>query len=193
MKLLSIPNGLCIKLSKKENLIDWDSLPNLSPLLNIEIMAKGDVDVEIPNQIAEKIVKLSVNAPIEKIVSIDHLKKLEYLKITGTKIKSLNSNFPQNMKFLYLQRNQILSIPDEVFYLEDLRELDLSQNKLTTLPAIEWKLGHLKRLNIEANQLNTLPNGIYHLKNIDHLAVRGNPLDDLTKQQLYDSYKIIIE
>lgn len=57
----------------------------------------------------------------------------------------------------YLQDNQLISIPAEVFHLPTLAILDVSNNKLQEMPFDMWKAPKLRELNIAFNLLKDLP------------------------------------
>ena len=61
-------------------------------------------------------------------------------------------------KTLYLTWKNLTAIPDEVFTLSSLEELDLSRNSLKTVPEKLWDLPHLRRVVLFENLLESLPN-----------------------------------
>lgn len=57
----------------------------------------------------------------------------------------------------YIQDNQLITIPSEVFHLPALAILDISNNKLQEMPFDMWKAPKLRELNIAFNLLKDLP------------------------------------
>ena len=56
-------------------------------------------------------------------------------------------------KTLYLTWKNLTAIPDEVFTLSSLEELDLSRNSLKTVPEKLWDLPHFRRVGLFENPL----------------------------------------
>lgn len=99
---------------------------------------------------------------------------------TFSRNESKNSNlFPgekdENIH-LYLSKNMITRLPNELWTLENLTILSLRGNKLTYLPPEIGNLKNLRDLNVSANQLSYLPSELNNLPNLRELAVHPNHL-----------------
>jgi hypothetical protein len=75
---------------------------------------------------------------------------------------------------LFLDRNQLDSLPDEIGQLTNLVNLELWSNRLMSIPPVIGKLVNLKHLNCGANQLTAFPNEIGNLKNLETLDLSNN-------------------
>ena len=62
-----------------------------------------------------------------------------------------------NLQKLWLQYNQLTTLPVEIGNLVNLQYLNLDNNKLTTLPVEIGNLVNLQNLNLDNNQLTSLP------------------------------------
>ncbi|XP_068729916.1 uncharacterized protein [Montipora capricornis] len=98
-------------------------------------------------------------------------KKLEYIP-NGLLLLS-------PLRYLYLEGNIILSLPEEFFHcLGNLEWLDLRNNKLSEIPGNVGKHKNLKTLLLGRNQLRFLPPEIGFVKTLTGLNLSENPLQD---------------
>ena len=65
--------------------------------------------------------------------------------------------------------NQLTTLPEELWQLQQLEKLDLNFNQLNVLPEAIATLTHLTSLNLRANQFNVLPEAIATLTNLTTL------------------------
>ena len=70
----------------------------------------------------------------------------------------------------------MVSLPETLSELADLRVLTLRDNRLTTLPEWIGELKRLSRLDVDNNQLTELPESIGNLSDLTELTLRGNKL-----------------
>ena len=75
---------------------------------------------------------------------------------------------------LFLNNNQIETLPDEIGNLENLQVLALENNKIKALPDSICKLKKLKTLFLHKNKLTKLPNGLSQLKELQKLTLHTN-------------------
>jgi len=73
----------------------------------------------------------------------------------------------KNLKELNLSYNDLVTLPDTIDNLKNLKVLDLSSNKLVTLPDTIGNLKNLEALNLEYNKIETLPESIVNLENLE--------------------------
>ncbi|CAR22387.1 CCR4-Not complex 3'-5'-exoribonuclease subunit Ccr4 [Lachancea thermotolerans] len=78
---------------------------------------------------------------------------------------------------LYLNGNNLTTLPKSVKALTNLRVLDVSHNKLTELPAELGLCHQLKYLYFFDNMVSSLPWEFGNLFNLQFLGLEGNPMD----------------
>jgi internalin A len=84
-----------------------------------------------------------------------------------------------NLKELYLNRNQIESLPIEIGRLTNLSLLDLDSNKLKSLPVEITQLTNLNLLYISSNEITSLPEQIGQLTSLIRLDLNSNKITNL--------------
>ena len=147
----------------------------------------------------------SINA-VKRIESIFLDKELELFKKYDKKSYDDYMNYIPNFKSLWLNDNNLTTLPKSITNLTNLERLWLSKNKLTTLKGISNlknlemldlsnnelttlkgidKLTNLKFLSLYGNELTSLPDSIGNLKNLEMMDLRGNPItiDDAYKNK----------
>ncbi|KAI9249754.1 Endonuclease/exonuclease/phosphatase [Phascolomyces articulosus] len=77
---------------------------------------------------------------------------------------------------LYINHNNLTTLPASLCKLTQLTILDASSNRLSTLPAELGLLVQLKELLLFDNQLTTLPTELGTLYQLETLGLEGNPL-----------------
>lgn len=106
------------------------------------------------------------------------------LDIGGMAIRNISQAlFSGSFSFLttlYLNHNQITTLPPAISVLENLKVLHLSSNRLKVLPAEIGKLTNLTELLLFDNQLNSLPFEFGLLFKLETLGLDGNPWHDPT-------------
>jgi len=76
---------------------------------------------------------------------------------------------------LDLSNNQLTgALPAEIRHLKNLRILDVSGNKMTGVPAEVGQLSELEELDLSDNELTGLPLELGNLSNLKLLDLRGN-------------------
>ena len=74
---------------------------------------------------------------------------------------------------------KLTELPDSLWKLTQLTELNLTDNKLTTLPPSLGQLTQLTELNLSSNQLTTLPDSLGQLTQLTELDLSYNKLTSL--------------
>lgn len=116
---------------------------------------------------------------MKKVISEGKISSL--VDLSGKEIQAVPSELIelQNLKYLYLEGNGIVLLPDNFFTkLSSLLWLDLRHNKLQKLPESIGGHAKLTTLLLEGNMLKVLPAGIGQIKSLTGLNLAGNPLED---------------
>ena len=101
-------------------------------------------------------------------------KELELFKKYDKKLYDDYINYISNLKYLYLGRRELTSLPDWIGNLKNLKELVLYYNELTSLPESIGNLTNLEKLDLDNNELTSLPDWIGNLTNLERLALSEN-------------------
>jgi internalin A len=88
----------------------------------------------------------------------------------------------RNLSELDLHDNKIRVLSPAIADLSDLMELNLDSNQLVTLPPEIGQLSHLLTLKVESNELKALPEEVGQLTQLRTLFVDGNQLTGLPRQ-----------
>ncbi len=124
------------------------------------------------------------------VVGINQFKNYcDYGKIQDIKHVNLDGwgliSIPQevfeltNLKSLSLEFNELTEIPDEISNLVSLKHLHLDYNSLETLPESIGKLLSLKSFSIIHNNIAHLPESIKYLNNLKYVYVRGTKINQV--------------
>lgn len=87
--------------------------------------------------------------------------------------------FSEKNPTLKLSGLDLYSVPDELFYMTHLKELDLSNNNLLDLPVELSALGNLEILRLNNNEFTQLPDVIHEMKQLQHLNLNKNKIASL--------------
>jgi len=80
---------------------------------------------------------------------------------------------------MYLHRNNILRLPEDLGNMQSLTVLDLSKNHLKDVPESIKNLSALKTLDLSHNQLTELDENIFKISSIEYLVAVGNQIKSL--------------
>ncbi len=97
---------------------------------------------------------------VSKLDKIKSLTKLEVLDLSHNKLTKFPStpiSAMTKLKELYLNDNQLTSIPTEIGKCTALKILDASNNKITSLSSSIKKCTKLTKMNLANNKLSTIP------------------------------------
>ena len=86
-----------------------------------------------------------------------------------------------DLKILILRYNQLIQLPDWIDSLQSLEELNVNVNNLNELPNSIGMLNSLKELSLWKNELTYLPNSIGKLSLLESLNLRLNQIKKLPK------------
>ncbi len=105
-------------------------------------------------------------------------------------IVSDSSSFPMSknelleLTILQLRWNRLVDIPEELFYIKQLKILKLNNNNIASLPSGISDLENLEELYLNINNLIRLPNEIIQLKKLKVLNIKNNKYLDLSGRQI---------
>ncbi|HEY0323746.1 MAG TPA: COR domain-containing protein [Pyrinomonadaceae bacterium] len=105
-----------------------------------------------------------------KNIPTEFRQKIREAKEKGLKSLDLRSLVASDVE------EQLTYLPEELFALESLEELNLSYNSLISIPDSIARLRNLTSLNLSSNKLDTLPDSISQLQNLKSLKINSNPL-----------------
>ena len=94
---------------------------------------------------------------------------------------------------LFLEDEELNTLPDPVLKLANLEVLRLSNNNLVTLPESIDLLTKLRMLVLNNNKLETLPDSISNLVNLQFICIYNNQLTSLPKSILKIKDKVCID
>lgn len=131
-----------------------------------EKTGKIDVSQEVTqgelNEITDmKIFSADDYGPVENLEGISHLQNLEYLGLYNTCAPNL------------------ATLPEELFSLQKLKELDVHSSSITELPAEIGNLQNLETLSVGWTGISELPNQIGNLTNLRSLVISYTAVSDI--------------
>src|SRR5690606_18260714 len=81
-----------------------------------------------------------------------------------------------NLENLWLDNNQLATLPTSIGNLTDLKVLNLSENMLTAVPSTLGNLTNLTELHLNGNQLTAVAPALTQLPILNKLYLQNNPL-----------------
>ncbi len=128
--------------------------------------------------------KLWHNKIISIPLSISHVKNLEFLYLSHNKLETLPTTLFNLLKLRYLDvsHNSIMVIPPEVGFLQNLQHFAITGNKVEVVPKQLMKCTKLRTLSLGQNCILSLPEKIGQLLQLTNLELKGNCLDRLPAQ-----------
>ena len=146
-----------------------------------EIKFTGNEALQLPTSfsLASKLQVLDISNNHLTDLEHAHLGKLQHLvsiKLANNKLKTLPSYFREmtQLRILMLSSNYFMTLPDVVYELKSLVDLDISFNNIAELPKI-GQLKHLERFWATNNQLTgSFPKDMKELDQLREIDVRFN-------------------
>jgi internalin A len=111
---------------------------------------------------------------LEKLV----LGKFDKGNIKGNRLTAIPQEIFQlnNLKELHIPFNHIVEIPDAIANLANLTQLALDSNQITAIPDLIANLANLTSLSLSDNQITVIPDAIANLSNLTSLNLRFNQI-----------------
>ncbi|XP_016397069.1 volume-regulated anion channel subunit LRRC8D-like isoform X2 [Sinocyclocheilus rhinocerous] len=121
---------------------------------------------------------------IEEVISFQHLKRLNCLKLWHNKIISipLSISHVKNLEFLYLSHNKLETLPTTLFSLLKLRYLDVSQNSIVVIPPEVGFLQNLQHFAITGNKVEVVPKQLFKCTKLRTLSLGHNCISSLPEK-----------
>lgn len=111
------------------------------------------------------------------------------LEIQFIKVDNFNFNTSigfrvenDRIKGLSLYKCEITKLPESLFKLIFLEELNLSFNQLTTLPDSIIRLTSLQKLDLSYNMFKSIPKSLFFLTSLEELSLNVNQIESISKK-----------
>ena len=128
----------------------------------------------------------NTNIPIQiQRIATSTIRKQDELDLSEVKILSFPLDIflcSKYLKVLYIHKNQLSSIPEEISQLQFLKILTISNNNLSNLPNSISKLQYLEELDFSDNSFNELPD--FCCKSLKILKIARNQISTIPKSSI---------
>ena len=121
--------------------------------------------------------------PPPPLALLEQLTQLKILKLNGNQIKELPPNLLSrltSLETLYLNNNRLTDFPTTTN--SRLTKLYLNQNEISSLPADINNYSALQELNLSNNKLESLSNAIGQLTALESLSITSNILSSISSE-----------
>lgn len=122
--------------------------------------------------------------PITELKFNNEMEMLTVLDLSRAKITGIPPEFIDkipSIEKLVLDKNHLVTLPNELSKLSKLSSLSIYSNNLQNLPSGIGELKHLKFLDLHSNNLKSLPDQIWELRSLSLLNVASNILTSFPK------------
>ncbi|KAI5949434.1 hypothetical protein KGF54_005669 [Candida jiufengensis] len=122
--------------------------------------------------------------PITELQFVYNLQILNILDLSKAKITSMPSEFISkipNIEKLVLDKNHLVTLPNEIGNLTKLSYLSIYSNNLQALPSNIGNLTNLQYLDLHSNNIQLLPDEIWNLNSLMLLNLASNNLSSFPK------------
>jgi hypothetical protein len=96
----------------------------------------------------------------------------------------------KHLKYLNLWANHLKELPDSITMLSDLRSLILDHNEISSLPKGLANMRQLCSLTVSDNNLISIPDDIFLLQNLALVDLRGNPIPIANHSKILENKRI---
>lgn len=193
-KLRQLPNALSRLGALKRLDIRYNLIANidvLGKLPNLEVVyaSKNDISNFSDTMQALRLLKFDRN-PITTLVFETLLPRLTVLDLSKAKIAALPSDFVMkipNVETLNLDKNHLVTLPEEVGNLKRLSYFSAYDNNIQVLPASIGSMQSLLYLDLHSNNIEQLPSAIWNLGRLAYLNMSLNILESFPIAELNTS------
>ncbi|KAM9924411.1 hypothetical protein OXX59_004547 [Metschnikowia pulcherrima] len=179
MSKLTDLKRLDIRYNKISNIDVLGSLPNL------EVMYASKNFISSFSDKMERLRLLHFDRnPITSLEFEVVLQMLTVLDLSKAKITALPAEFIgkiPHVEKLVLDKNYLVTLPDEIGNLPKLNHLSLFGNNIQNLPASIGRLSSLQYLDLHSNNIDTIPSEIWNLHGLTYLNLSSNILSMFPK------------
>jgi Leucine-rich repeat (LRR) protein len=115
-----------------------------------------------------------------QVTALADVKRLQ-LFLNSNELRSLPAEFftMQNVAFLYLYDNRLDAIPPEIARMKGLQGIYVTGNNISRIPPEVFTMTWLRKLQVSKNHLSELPAGIGNLMELMHLNLSNNAIEVL--------------
>ncbi len=133
-------------------------------------------ELKILNKGKEATIIEGLEGLFDNIVRAQEVTRLD---LSNCNLKSIPEEvfFFTNLRELYLSGNKLREIPSDIKVLQNLEVLDLSHNDFESFPEVVVELSSLEVLDLIKNRISEIPESILCLDNLYYLHLGGNPVD----------------
>ena len=185
--ILTLPIEIC-----RDEIFKYLSIKDLSIVRLVCKTSKKIVDEILDNSGHRKrLIEAEISKEILDSKFIKEVCKYDHLTLEKFKDLIIFSRHPNceyfldkgiDTKELFINDNQLTSIPKEIGNLTQLKELNLENNQLTSLPKEIGNLTQLKGLYSCNNQLTSIPEEIGNLTQLKELHLYNNQITSIPKE-----------
>lgn len=184
-KLRQLPNALSRLAALKRLDIRYNLIANidvLGKLPNLEVVyaSKNDISNFSDTMQALRLLKFDRN-PVTTLVFETLLPRLTVLDLSKAKIAALPSDFVMkipNVETLNLDKNHLVTLPEEVGNLKRLSYFSAYDNNIQVLPTSIGSMQSLLYLDLHSNNIEQLPSAIWNLGRLVYLNMSLNILEN---------------
>lgn len=178
-KTLAVLKRLDIRYNRITNIDVLGSLPTLEVLY----ASKNNIAAFSDKMESLRLLHFDRNpiTSLEFEIMLDHLTVLDLSKAKITAIPGEFVSKMPHVEKLVLDKNHLVTLPDELSHLPRLTYLSLYHNNLQKLPESIGNLCSLQYLDLHGNNIETLPDSIWNLKSLSILNVSSNMLSSFPK------------
>ncbi len=150
-----------------------------NPLDTLQKMLSGSLEIQyqavIPNTLTE------VKAWMEDSVNADQLNAVTTLSLWDAKLPAIPPQISKLTQLwnINLDNNQIITIPDFLENLPELKWLFLSDNRITAIPDSLGNISQLDSLGLANNQIKTIPESFKKLIRLQWINLNGNQISTI--------------
>ncbi|WPK24186.1 hypothetical protein PUMCH_001450 [Australozyma saopauloensis] len=168
------------RLDIRYNLITNIDVLGLLPNLEVLYASKNDISQFSDKMESLRLLKFDRN-PVTTLEFEILLPMLTVLDLSKAKIAAIPAEFVlkiPNIENLVLDKNHIVTLPDEIGKLKKLSHLSVYNNNIQNLPALIGQLSALQYLDLHLNNIEKLPAEVWNLGRLAFLNVSSNILEE---------------
>lgn len=168
------------RLDIRYNLITNIDVLGLLPNLEVLYASKNDISQFSDKMESLRLLKFDRN-PVTTLEFEILLPMLTVLDLSKAKIAAIPAEFVlkiPNIENLVLDKNHIVTLPDELGSLKKLSHLSIYDNNIQTLPSSMGQLSALQYLDLHLNNIGSLPVELWQLGRLAFLNVSSNILEE---------------